>query len=118
MGPELYIFPCVRCHLLGPCKKTDRLQWEQSSLCDAFQSIGCYSLLCRMIANAIELCFSAQFVKRGVIILVGFDVQIVCCEGESATMCQDCFKDVGVAAPQWDPVQREECHPLQGAQAI
>ncbi len=81
MGLESYICPCVRRHLLGPYKNTNRLQRKQSSLCDIFHAIGYLSLLHRMIADAIGLCFSAQLVNRGVIILVSFDVRIVCREG-------------------------------------
>ena len=51
-----------------------------------------------MIANAIELCLSAELFKRRGVVLVCPDVSVVYREGQGAAVDQDVLEDVRVLA--------------------
>ncbi len=51
-----------------------------------------------MIADAIELGFSAQLAEQFLIVLGRLDVQVVCCEQEAAAMHHDGLQCIQMAA--------------------
>ena len=62
------------------------------------ETIRCYPLLCRVIADTVELGFSAQFAEQILIILVHLDVRVVCCEREAMAMHHDSLQYIRMAA--------------------
>jgi hypothetical protein len=57
-----------------------------------------------VIAYAIKLGLPGQFVKRSLVILMGFDVGKMNQEGQIATINQDVFQDIRMFTAGWDAI--------------
>jgi hypothetical protein len=98
VGPEADVFPCFRRHFLSSYEQADRFKREHPTCCCVVETIRWYPLLCCVIADAVELGFSAQLAERFLIVLVRLDVQVVCCEREASAMHHDGLQYIQMAA--------------------
>jgi hypothetical protein len=58
-----------------------------------------------VVANTVELRFSAELFERRGVVLVCSHVQVTQCEGQGAAVNQDILENIGVLASGWDPVR-------------
>ena len=76
----------------------DRFQWEHASSRAAFGPVNGYSLFRGVVANTVELRFSAELFERRGVVLVCSHVQVTQCEGQGAAVNQDILENIGVLA--------------------
>ncbi len=60
-----------------------------------------------MVTDAIELGFPIELFKRGVVILMCFDMGVEKREGQVTAIDKDAFKDVRVLASRWNALTNE-----------
>ncbi len=71
-----------------------------------------------MVADAIELGFPIELFKRGVVILVCFDMGVEKGEGQVVVIDKDVFEDVRVLASRWNTVGRDVRDTFQCTNAV
>jgi hypothetical protein len=82
VGPVTDVTACFQDHLFPANKGSNWFQQEHFAWHCLFDTYRCYLMFCCMVTYAIPLCFPAQVFEGRLVILVCFDVGVVCGECE------------------------------------